>query len=534
MKTVIITLFCFNFLQLHAQSWDEVIKIVASDRAAGDAYGTSVAISGNYAVVGSPYERHDLAGANEFEEAGAAYIFEMDGNGDWIQKQKIVASERGIYRSFGQSVAISGDYIVVGAVGSNSDASGANPLGNAGAAYVFKRNGAGVWEQHQKLVASDREVGDYFGNSVAISNTYIIVGAWFEDHNVSGTGNLPNAGSAYIFEMDGNGDWIQKQKIIASDRVSNDRFGLSVGISGNYAVVGTRFDNKGENGSASLLTQAGSAYIFERDGVGTWTQVQKIVASDRVADAFFGVSVSISGNYIAIGASSEKRDASGGSSFDYAGAVYVFERGSGGTWSQQQKIVASDRGTGDNFGSSVSVDGVKIVVGAHFEEQDATGSGTLTGAGSAYIFEYKGGVWLQSQKIVASDRGAEDEFGFSVAVSGDYVIVGAPKEDHNISGGALQEDAGSAYIFKFENNVSVSTINYEAGISVYPNPNNGKFVIDMPVDSKLKIMDLTGRVISETSISKGKNVIELNEKTGVYLLSFNSDKGQETKRVTVR
>lgn len=536
MRTIIITIFLFNFLQLHSQDWDEVIKIVASDRAAGDAFGSSISISGNYAVVGAPSERHDVSGLNELEEAGSAYIYELNGSGDWLQKQKIVASERGISHNFGQSVSISGDYIVIGAPFGNTDASGANPISNAGTAYVFKRNGSGTWVQHQKLVASDREGGDYFGSAVAINNGRVIVGAWYEDHDVTGTGgNMPNAGSAYIFEENGSGVWQQVQKIVASDRENSDRFGMSVSISGDFAIVGTRFDRKNENGSSPLLTQAGSAYIFERNGSGVWQQVQKIVASDRAESAYFGASVSISGSYAAIGAFAEKRNDSGGSSLNDAGAVYVFERGSGGTWSQQQKIVASDRSAGDVFGYSVSIDGTKLIAGARNEAHDASGTGTLAEAGSAYIFQYSPGEnWSQIQKIVASDRQTEDQFGTSVAISGDYIIVGAPKEDHDVSGGALQSDAGSAYIFKFENNVSVTNTNFESGTLVYPNPNHGKFVIDAAVDSKLKIMDLTGRVISETTVSKGKNTIELNERSGVYLLNFVSENGRLTKKVTVK
>lgn len=535
MKTIIITLFLFSFLQLQAQNWDELIKIVASDRAEGDLFGHSVSISGNYAVVGAPYERDDVSGANGFDEAGSAYIFELNGSGDWVQKQKIVASERGTYRSFGQSVSINGDYIVVSAPGSHTDASGANPLANAGAAYVFRNNGSGNWTLQQKLVASDRAMTDYFGSSVAVGDKYIIVGAWYEDHNVAGTGNQTNAGSAYIFEDDGAGNWIQKQKIVASDRAASDRFGMSVAIGGDYAIVGTRFDGKNAPAATPILTQSGSAYIFERNTGGVWAQAQKIVASDRADGAYFGTTVSISGNYAVIGASAEKRDASGGSSLNDAGAVYIFERGSGGTWSQQQKIVASDRGAGDYFGYSVSIHGNRLVTGARNEAHNASGTGTVLNAGSAYVFERNsGGVWSQQQKIVASDRQTDDEFGASVAISGDYILVGVPKEDHDASGANGLDDAGSAYIFKFENNASVTNNNFESGTLIYPNPNHGKFVIDIAIDSKLKIMDLTGRVISETTVSKGKNTIELNERSGVYLLNFVSENGQLTKKVTIK
>lgn len=658
MRKLILGFLFINIFSTQAQSWDEIIKVVASDRAAGDNFGHSVAISGNYAVVGVPRESEDVSGGNTLQEAGSAYIFEKNGSGSWVFQQKIVASNRAEYDSFGQSVAIDGDYIIVGTPFENNDALGANPVANAGCAYIFERNSSGNWLQIQKIVASDRAVGDNFGCSVSISNNFIIVGAHFEDENAAGTGTMTNAGSAYIFERVGN-DWIQQQKIVASDRGASDRFGMNVSISGSYAIVGTRFDGKDANGS-NILTQAGSAYIFERDGNNNWAQSAKIVASDREAGSYFGISVAISGDYAIIGASGEDKDVSGGNNIDDAGAAYIFERNSSGNWIQQQKIIASDREELDNFGHSVSVSGIRAVVGARLESQDATGGNTLSEAGSAYIFERNGsGNWLQAQKIVASDRGAQDEFGSSVAISNNNIIIGAPKEDQDASGTGTLAEAGSAYIFSpgctpgtsiytdtacnsftwtsgngqtytSSNNTathvipnsaangcdSIITLNltikittavslsgttltahqagatyqwidcdngntpipgetsqsftfipnsngsysveitadgctatsnciavnsagiennsFLSGTSIYPNPTNGYFVIDIPGDFQLKITDLTGRTIMETIINEGKNQLELNEIPGVYLLNFTSENGQFIQRITVK
>jgi len=388
-------------------------KIQASDKQADDFFGFSVSISGdgNTAIVGAQGE--DTGGSS----AGSAYIFTRSG-GVWTQQQKLLSSDIQGGDYFGYSVSISsdGNTAIVGAY--LEDTGGTS----AGAAYIFTRSG-GIWTQQQKLLSSDIQGSDYFGFSVSISgdgNT-AIVGAYLED-----TGAL-NAGAAYIFTRSG-GVWSQQQKIQASDKQADDRFGYSVSISGdgNTAIVGSRYEDTG-------ATDAGASYIFTRSG-GIWTEQQKIIASDAEAGDWFGFSVSISGdgNTAIVGAYGED---TGGT---YAGAAYIFTR-SGGVWTQQQKIQASDQQGDDYFGYSVSIsgDGNTAIVSALYED---TGS---TNAGAAYIFTRSGGVWTEQQKIQSSDIQANDFFGYSVSISsdGNTAIVGAHNED---TGGT---DAGAAYIF---------------------------------------------------------------------------------------
>ena len=283
-----------------AQTWDEALKAVASDRAAGDRFGYSVSISGNYAIVGAYGEDEDTSGGNNANAAGSAYIFERNGSGNWTQAQKIVASDRAADDLFGYSVSISGDYAIVGAYQEDQDASGSSFASAAGSAYIFERGGSGNWTQKQKIVASDRAFDDNFGYFVSISGSYAIVGAYGEDQAASGGSTLISAGSAYIFERGGSGNWTQKQKIVASDRAASDYFGYFVSISGDYAIVRARFEDEDASGGNNI-SNSGSAYIFERDGSGNWTQAQKITASDRAAFDLFGTSVSISGSYAIVG-----------------------------------------------------------------------------------------------------------------------------------------------------------------------------------------------------------------------------------------
>ncbi len=426
----------------NAQNWNQIIKTVASDRGTNDQFGYSVAISGDFAIVGAYKESEDANGANTKSEAGSAYIFKKTA-GVWAQQQKIVASDRASGDWFGYSVAISGDFAIIGAYQEDEDASGTNTLSAAGSAYIFKQT-AGVWAQQKKIIASDRNTDDEFGFSVAISGDFAIVGAHWEDEDVSGANNLSAAGSAYVFKQTA-GVWAQQQKIVATDRATDDQFGTKVAISGDFAIIGAPNEDEDANGG-NTLSYAGSAYIFKQTS-GVWAQQQKIVAADRATLDFWGSSLDINGDYAIIGASNEDEDASGANKLSNAGSAYIFKQTSG-VWQQQKKIVASDRALNDGFGIRVAMGNDYAIVGASLEDHDASGANLLDAPGSAYIFKQTSGVWAQLQKIVATDRAASDNFGSSVAISGDYAIVGAPNEDEDANGANTLSAAGSNYIFK--------------------------------------------------------------------------------------
>ncbi len=383
-------------------SFTQDAKLTASDSAAGDQFGSSVALDGNTAVVGAPFSGG----------AGSAYVFVRNSAGVWSQQQKLTASDAAAGDFFGGSGAVSGDTAVVGAHQA--------PGTLVGAAYVFVRS-AGIWTQQQKLTASDGAAGDEFGVSVAVSGDTAVVGAPlapFDSEFLS-----PGPGSAYVFVRSG-GVWSQQQKLTASDATADDNFGFSVALSGDTAVVGAWADD------TAAGADAGSAYVFVRSS-GVWSQQQKLTASDSAAGDQFGSSVALDGNTAVVGAPSDETAAG-----LFAGSAYVFVR-SGSVWSQQQKLTASDAAASDDFGISVSLSGDTAVVGAPF---DTTAAGSA--AGSAYVFVRSGSTWSQNQKLTASDAAANDEFGSSVAVSGATVLVGACCDD---TGAGV--DAGSAYVF---------------------------------------------------------------------------------------
>ena len=433
---------------LRAQSWVEITKATAADREADDRFGYAVAIDGDYAIIGAPYEDEDTTGMDSLLNAGAAYVFERNAMGQWQQVQKLVASDRSSGALFGNAVGISGDYAIVGAYLDDTDASGANSRTNAGAAYLFKRDASGQWTEVQKLVASDRSAGDYFGVAVDISGTRAIVGAFHESHDASGSNRRSWSGSAYLFERDGSGQWTEVQKLVASDRSAFDEFGIAVAISGDRALVGTHYADKDANGS-NPQGEAGAAYVYERDASGTWQEVQKLTPSDRSTADYFGYSVDLSGDYALIGAYRQDSDANGNNALPDAGAAYLFQRNNSGTWTEVQKLTPSDRSAGDAFGIAISIDGSRALIGAYHHDRDASGGNPQAHAGAAYLFDRDGsGTWTEVQKLAASDRQVEDAFGQTVALSGDDVLIGAPWEDHNANGIDYQERAGAAYFFQ--------------------------------------------------------------------------------------
>jgi len=379
----------------------EEFKLIVHDVAKDDYFGYSVAISGDVAIVGSPYD--DNVGV----DSGSAYVFARNGE-RWEQQAKLTASDAAIYDNFGYSVAISGDVAIVGSLYDENDAGYWS-----GSAYIFVRNGD-IWEEKKKLTASDATEDEekLFGWSVAISGDVAIVGA-IED---SDFGN--NSGSAYVFILKGD-TWEDEQKLTASNAAAHNYFGWSVGISGDVAIVGTWLAN--------------SAYVFTHNGV-TWEEQAKLTASDVARGDWFGYSVGISGDVAIVGSLLD--DDAGNSS----GSAYVFVR-NGDTWEEKKKLTASDAAAGDNFGDSVAISGDTAIVGSPYDDNAESNSG------SAYIFVRNGNTWEEKKKLTSSDTASGDSFGYSVAISGDVAIVGSPYDDD------AGTNSGSAYI-KYYNGCS--------------------------------------------------------------------------------
>ncbi|WP_051284422.1 beta strand repeat-containing protein [Desulforegula conservatrix] len=467
----------------------------ASNTDAADSFGYSVSVSGDTLVVGACGEASSATGVNgdpsdnSASGSGAVYVFTRSGT-TWSQQAYLKASNTDAGDSFGRSVAVSGDTIVVGASNEDGNATGINgnqgdnSASNSGAAYVFTLIG-GIWSQQAYLKASNTGAGDSFGLSVAVSGDTIVVGANNEDSSAIGIdGNqsdnsASNSGAAYVFVRSGT-SWSQEAYLKASNTGAGDGFGDSIAVSGDTIVVGANNEDSSAigidgNQSDNSALNSGSAYVFVRSGT-TWSQQAYLKASNTGAGDGFGDSVAVSGDTIVIGAINEGSGAIGingnqtNENAPNSGAAYVFTR-SGINWSQQAYLKASNTGAGDSFGRSVAVSGDSIVVGANTEASGSTGidgnqgDNSASNSGSAYVFVRSGTIWSQQAYLKASNTGVDDQFGLSVSVSGDTVVMGATSEASISTGvNGNQDDnsaanAGAAYVFfiDFEPTVSFTS-----------------------------------------------------------------------------
>ena len=297
-------------------------------------------------------------------------------------------------------------YLSGGSLDYVDDATLYTTIGGETTSYDIQFNSLNLDASNEQILfANDAEAGDELGNSCDVYGEYAVVGAPKEDTN-----GVSNAGSVYVYHRSGN-TWTQQAKLTASDGEASDLLGGQKGnlaIYGDTVVVGARDEDTG--GSA-----AGSAYVFVRSGT-TWSQQAILRASNAGASDQFATGVAIYKDTIVIGAPTEDTAASDG------GSLYVFTR-SGTTWTQRAQLQTSNAGASDRLGDSVSIDGDTIIAGTQYEDT------TASDAGSAYIFTGSGATWTQQAQIQASDAAATDYFGYSVSISGNTVVVGARYDD---------------------------------------------------------------------------------------------------------
>ena len=396
---------------------------------------------------------------NDFNNfIGSAMEIDFNSDNNWSEQAKLLASDGEADDWFGFSVAVDDDTAIIGAPTNDDD---------IGQAYIFTRSGT-VWTEQAKLLASDGEAGDWFGLSVSLDGDTAIIGAPYDNDN----GDF--SGSAYIFERSGT-VWTEQAKLLASDGDIYDRFGYSVSIDRDTAIIGAPFniDYGNESGSVYMFIRngktwieqiklkpsdggpvkvfgfsvslegekaiigdpidenngahSGSAYIFIRNNT-TWTEQTKLLPSDGTEGDAFGNSVSIDGDTVIIGA----EDDDDNENFD--GSVYIFTRNET-TWTEQAKLLAPDNKTGNGFGCSVSLDGNTVLIGTTYDEDSGYESG------SAILFIRNGETWVEQAKLIPSDGEDNTGFGLSVSLDGDTAIIGAFVDNDN------GEDSGSAYIF---------------------------------------------------------------------------------------
>jgi cysteine-rich repeat protein len=379
----------------------------------------------------------------------------------------------------GFSVAVSGDTLAVGAPGEASAARGVDGdqdgegAPNSGAVYVFRRTGV-AWQQEAYIKASNTDAFDDFGWSVALSSDTLAVGARLEDSAALGVDGdqeddeAADSGAVYVFRRTGT-VWQQEEYLKASNTGTDDRFGASLALEGDTLVVGAPLESSaaqgvGGNQADDTAPGSGAVYVFRRTGT-DWQQEEYLKASNTDAGDFFGGSVALSGDVLAVGAPLEASASQGvdGNQDDNtaadSGAVYVFRR-TGTDWQQEEYLKASNTDAGDFFGASVALSGDTLAVGAHGEASASQGVGgnqaddTAPGSGAVYVFRHPETDWQQEAYVKASNTDTGDFFGYSVALSGDTLAVGAHDEASAAQGvGGNQTDngavaSGAGYVFR--------------------------------------------------------------------------------------
>ncbi len=379
-------------------------QVFASDRQNGDSFGVAVAVSGDVLVVGADQE--DAGGL----DAGAAYVYSRVGTA-WSEEAKLTAFDASGNDRYGAAVAVDGDTI---AIGSELD----DDLGSAsGSVYVYRRSGT-TWPLEQKLNASDGVLGDIFGASLALEGDRLVVGAPQDDDFGSASG------AVYVFDRTGT-VWTETAKLTASDASSFDFFGGTLDISGTSVITGASGVNRG------LGADQGAVYILVDSGSG-WIEQQKITAVDGAMGYFFGSSVAIHQDRIAVG--SDGHSLAG----LQAGAIYVYERDGLGFWSQTAFIIPPTAGFGDFLGEAVALQREFLLFSARGDDE------IDLDAGAAYVYQREGTAWLEAQKVVDPGGATGDDFGVSVALDELTFVIGANFDDEP-SG-----DTGSAFVYTLE------------------------------------------------------------------------------------
>lgn len=452
-----------------AQAFAQQAYIKASNTGVGDRFGYSAALHGDTLVVGAIYESGDFQSTgipgtdnDNRSRAGAAYVFVRDA-GVWSQQAYLKSNNPQASEWFGYSVAVEGDTVAVGSPLYLSDFSGA--------VYVYTRNGTD-WTQEARIRPSNIGSNDRFGDSVALSGETLVIGAYAEDGDSSSTVDntndnaAENSGAAYVFTRSEQ-TWTQQAYIKAFNANGGDAFSeQAIAVDGDTLAIGAY----GEDGDAdstvaapnNSASMAGAVYVYARTDT-TWTLEAYLKASNVGRTDAFGISISLDGDTLVVGAVNEDGDASSTAAspnegISNAGAVYVFTR-SGTSWSQQAYLKASNPSVDDGFGHSVSLSVDTLIVGTATEDGDATSTATNSNdnardAGAAYVFTRSGTTWLQQAYLKASNAEDRDGFGFSVSIDGDTMAVGAFFEESAATGvnGDQSDNLGAAsgavYIFQ--------------------------------------------------------------------------------------
>ena len=499
---VLIMLLAFmsvNCIKLSAQT---ETKLVASDGAAGDNFGYRCAISGEFVIVGSPYNDNEKG-----IDAGAAYIFHRKGD-EWSETQKLTGSNTADSNLFGYAVDIDGDYAIVSACWSDQDGE------KSGSAYIYKYNGS-KWKEEAFLTANDAFKADVFGIAAAICGDYVIVGSLFDDD--CGT----TTGSAYIFKKMGT-DWIEQDKLLPGDCAANDRFGVEVEIQGDYALVTSQYDDN------EMGHDAGAVYIFKRDG-NNWQELDKLIPADSAGNVGYGLG-SIYADQIVVGAYADDKI------LKNAGLAYIYNR-YGDQWVEVDRLRPDDLKEGDQFGSFCSFYKERIAISANSADDVAPD------AGACYVYRWNKSEWYQEMKITPSDGDTLDKFGTQMDLDEEYLLIAARYNDE------LGENAGAVYVYRLEpiiTRINDNELLTSGLFLIYPNPVRDQAILEYQLAKRerisIELYDMQGIRVQSFLTQKMRQsgiheeIIHIDESipVGNYFLVISNSTEKQTIRITIQ
>jgi len=406
-------------------TWSQQRKLTSTSGKAQDQLGKRVALSGRVAILGAPGDDEKATGA------GAAHVYSRDGT-TWSKRYKLFASTFGASDALGSAVGLSGDVALLGSPGDDDRGS------DAGAAYFRQLCLGQGFNRSSKATMPGGTSLDQFGNAAAVHGTWALVTAPGDDDLGTDTG------SAFFYQRSGT-SWSMRQKVLGPGSGTYDGFGNAAAIDGNRAVVGAQYHTP-----TGGMDRAGAAYVFSRSG-NVWIGGVRLTASDRASHDNLGRSVATAASLVLAGV---PRDDDRGTD---SGSVRVFS-GSGTSWTQSARLTAFDGNSSDNFGQSVAADASGGLVGAPGDDDLGTSSG------SAYLYTRSGTTWSILSKLLASDGTSGDQFGSSVALDGDLALVGAPGDDDRASdAGSAYLFARNGTIWSQQKKLTALDANMDAG-----------------------------------------------------------------------
>ena len=493
-----------TYSRTNASGWNQQAYIKPYNASDNDHFGSAISISGETLLVGAPFEDENSTtvvngttapNTDGLSDSGAVYVYLRSGN-LWAQEAYIKSTNADTFDEFGRAVALSGDTLAVAAIRESENstvlvngatAPGSNGLVDSGAVYIFKRT-TGNWAQEAYIKAANAGANDEFGNSVSLSGHILAVGSKNEDSDSSVITNGTTAsnsdlatqsGAVYLYERSA-GNWSQSAYIKASNVSQDDEFGEKVSVFGDTVVVAAKFEDEDQsvitNGTLATnsdgSSNSGAVYIY-RHSFGTWAQEAYIKAANNETLDEFGTSVSLSGNYLAVGAPEESENldlivngstAPNGNGLASSGAVYLYER-TGATWAPVAYLKVPSPDSGDRLGSEISLSGNTLAVSAPEEDENYTlilnstaifNENGLTDSGAVYVFR-NSGTWDFESYIKPFNVESVNQFGSSLSLDGDTLVVGTPFESSNstsIINGAHADtsnggtDVGAVYIYR--------------------------------------------------------------------------------------